>query len=138
MVTEKAEGLSDSSKKKNLSEKRYLPRWAVANRLLYQLENDNKMHESSSRDISCTGASFTSAQELPLNKKIKMKIYLSEDNTIDVQGEIIWSKSLEAQHLIGVIFSNTSQKVQDLILKHAFEIKKEDVIKYWFQGWSNK
>src|SRR3989338_3354870 len=129
MVAEKTEGVNAHAE----SDKRYLPRWRVANRVTYQLENENKLHESNSLDISCTGACFSSAGQLPVNKKVKMKIYLSEDSVVNVEGQIVWNKPIEAHNLVGVIFSNTSQKVQDLILKHAFEIKKEDMIKYWFQ-----
>ena len=119
-------------------EKRYLPRWQVANRITYQFENENHAYESSSRDISCSGASFFSAQRLPQNKKIKMKIFLSENNIVNVEAQVVWNKPAENQNLAGVVFSNTSQKAQELILKHAFEIKKEDMVKYWFQGWENK
>jgi c-di-GMP-binding flagellar brake protein YcgR len=141
MVAEKKENSNDKeiTKEQDGADQRYLPRWAVSNRVLYQLENDEKTHESSSRDISCTGACFTTPSNLPLNQKVIMKIYLSSDTPVKVEGQVIWNKSVNGgENLVGVTFSNTSQAVQDLILKHAFEIKKEDMIKYWFQGWNNK
>ena len=141
MVTEKQDSNNSNKVKQSLSEmeKRYIPRWEVANRILYQIENEKKTHESSSKDLSCTGACFATPENLPLNKKIKMKIYLSEDIAVKVEGQIVWNKPGSAnENLVGVTFSNTSQEVQELILKHAFEIKKEDMIKYWFQGWNHK
>ena len=120
------------------ADKRYLPRWQVSNRVLFQLENDKQTHETTSHDISCTGACFASAKPIPVNKKIKIKIYLSSETVVAVEGQTVWSRLEDNQNLVGVIFSNTSQKAQELILKHAFEIKKEDMIKYWFQGWNIK
>jgi c-di-GMP-binding flagellar brake protein YcgR len=119
-------------------EKRYLPRWKVANRVVYQLENEDKTYESNSCDISCNGASFVSAQRLPVNGKIKLKIFLSSDNVVSVEGQVVWSKPAEKLNLSGIMFANTSQKAQELILKYAFEIRKEDMVKYWFQGWNTK
>ena len=140
MAAEKQENTEDNKLAKDQGpDQRYLPRWAVSNRVLYQLENDEKTHESNSRDISCTGACFTTPVNLPLNKKVKMKIYLSDDTSVKVEGQVIWNKSVNGgENLVGVTFYNTSQTVQELILKHAFEIRKEDMIKYWFQGWNNK
>lgn len=140
MAAEKQEN-SDQNKitSEQGTDHRYLPRWAVSNRLLYQLDDDDKMHESNSRDISCTGACFATPGNLPLNQKVKMKIYLTEETAVKVEGQVIWNKSVNGgENLVGVTFYNTSQAVQDVILKYAFEIKKEDMIKYWFQGWNNK
>src|SRR5689334_3945545 len=99
MVTEKAENSSNGNKirKSSEMEKRYLPRWEVANRILYQLENEEKTHESSSKDLSCTGACFSAAQSLPVKKKIKLKIYLSNEVAIKVEGQIVWNKPMEGQ-----------------------------------------
>jgi hypothetical protein len=139
MAAEKQESLDGNKLTKENDDQRYLPRWAVSNRVLYQLENDEKTHEGSSKDISCTGACFTTPDNLPLNRTVKMKIFLSEEVTVKVEGKVMWNKSVNGgENLVGIIFHNTSHAVQDLILKHAFEIKKEDMIKYWFQGWNSK
>ena len=55
-----------------------------------------------------------------------------------MEGQVVWSKFWQDQNLAGVAFSNLSQKAQELILEYAFEIKKADMIKYWFQGWNTK
>ncbi len=119
------------------SDNRYLPRWEVQNRILYKFNDESKVRECQSKDISCAGACLLTPERLPKNKKIKLTIYLNDDKYIEVQGHIAWTKVQGNEHLVGISFYNTNEKDQELILKYAFEIKKEDVIKHWFKGWNS-
>ena len=119
-------------------EKRHLPRWEVANRIIYLFEDEDISHETTSRNLSCSGACFVASSPLPASKKIRMKIYLSESTVVIVEGRVVWSKSSPEETLAGVTFTNTSFKVQEMILEHAFEIKKSDLVNYWFQGWGHQ
>jgi len=83
------------SKKFNGSDKRYLPRWEVENRVLYRLDNESNPHEGQSKDISCTGACIRTKSKLSPQQKVKLTIYLSEASSIQVEGEIVWNKSSE-------------------------------------------
>ena len=47
----------------------------------------------------------------------------------------MWSKQENQYNQIGVIFFNTSSQAQDLILQHAFEINKEELMKHWYKDW---
>ena len=122
-------------KEYSYSEKRHLPRWQVANRVIYLIEDEAVSYETTSRNLSCGGACFVTALPLPVSKKIKMKIFLSGGSVVLVDGQVVWSKSLPEEHLAGVIFTNTSFKAKELILEHAFEVKRTDVVNHWFQGW---
>ena len=115
------------------TDKRNLPRWEVANRVLYLLDNEPSAQETLSVNLSCAGLCLTTPKPLPVQKKIRMKIYLSEGTVVLAAGYIVWSKTEKGQNLAGVSFSDISPKAQDLILEHAFEIKPEDIkVKYWF------
>lgn len=120
------------------TEKRHLPRWEVANRVTYLLENEGEAQETRSVNLSCSGLCLTTANPAPLHKKIRVKIYLSEGTVVLAGGHIVWSRPENGQNQAGVSFSEISAKAQEMILEHAFEIKKEDVVKYWFQGWEGK
>ena len=119
------------------TERRYLPRWEASNRVIYRCESDKSKHEGKSRDVHFAGASLYVDHPLPPNQKLKMTIYLSDNDTVDVVGKILWNKELGKECLIGVQFFEVSKEVQDTLLKYAFELKKEDLIKHWFEGWNS-
>lgn len=115
------------------SDKRYLPRWQVKNRVTYRFNGDIAHHEARTRDLSCAGASILSP--FPITQKLKMKIYLFEDDSVEVEGQPVWAEETRDGHLTGINFLNTSTDIQNKILQYAFEIKKDDVVKHWFEGW---
>ena len=119
-------------------DKRYLPRWEVNNKVVYRLGNQREAHECTSKDISCTGACLQSEIHLPKNSKVDLTIHLSPKSSINVQGHIVWNKDAEGKFLAGVVFENIPAASQEMILKHAFEIKKEDLVRHWFSGWTKK
>ncbi|OGX18626.1 MAG: hypothetical protein A2Y04_03690 [Omnitrophica WOR_2 bacterium GWC2_45_7] len=117
------------------SDGRYFPRWQVQNRVLYQLENEAQMYEGSTKDLSCAGACLCVDKEIKLNQKINLTVYLSDKERVTLTGEVMWSKQENQYNQIGVIFFNTSSQAQDLILQHAFEINKEELMKHWYKDW---
>ena len=116
-------------------DKRYIPRWEVDNRILLQAEDDDNVKECRSRDISCVGICLFTPQEISVNQKVRLTVYLSEATQIQVIGTILWTKKTADGNLVGIIFEDTKPETQDLILDYAFEIKREDLVKHWFQGW---
>ncbi len=117
------------------AEKRYFPRWQVKNRIVYHFEGQDHFHEARSRDLSCAGVSLVSQFPLTKEQKLKMRIYLFEDKTVEVEGCPVWVKETEEGYLSGVHFTNSTAEIQNKILEYAFEIKKQDVVKHWFEGW---
>jgi c-di-GMP-binding flagellar brake protein YcgR len=118
------------------TEKRHCPRWAVVSRIFYQLNGDTTIHESQSVNISATGICFTTPELLSENTRIKMNIFISGERVLPVGGQVIWSKSENGRHQAAIRFSDISSRSQEMILEHAFEMKKEDMVNYWFQGWN--
>src|SRR6267142_2588789 len=118
-----------------MRDKRYLPRWVVNQRVLYQKENEPFYRECRSKDIHCEGACISPTEGLPLDQKLTLTIYISEDVAVHVQGKVLWAMNLPQQNLVGLQFSNVSQKVQDMILQYAFNCNKEAMRKHWFEGW---
>ena len=140
MVDQSPKSSKQSSKAKAPSEsdQRYLPRWEAENRVLYRLDKEAKPRECTSKDISCGGACLKTKEQLSPKQKVKLTIYLENDVSIQVDGQIVWQRPQDGQNLVGVLFANTSQKAQDMILKYAFEIKKDELIKHWYSGWEKK
>ena len=124
-----------SDQDSSYDDKRYIPRWEVNNRILLQTEEDNNVRECRSRDISCVGICLSTPQELSVNQKVRLTVYLSEATQIQVIGTILWTKKTTDGNLVGIIFEDTKPETQDLILDYAFEIKREDLVKHWFRGW---
>ena len=117
------------------ADKRYFPRWQVKNRVVYRYEGDFNFHEGRTRDLSCTGVALFSKFSVVIPQKLKLRIYLFEDDHVEVEGNPVWSKETTEGHLTGINFVNTSTEIQNKILQYAFEIKKNDVVNHWFEGW---
>jgi hypothetical protein len=119
-------------------DKRYLPRWEVKNRILCVPEKDAPVQECESRDISSLGACLSTQENIPIDQKIKLKIYLTEKRSFDVDARIKWKKTTAEGYSIGVIFEDVTPEIQELILSYAFEVKRDDVVRHWFRGWEGK
>lgn len=122
----------------NASDKRYLPRWEVKNRVLYQLDNDHTTLEGQTKDLSCMGACFLADRTFSPDQNIKLTIYLSRGTYIHLSGKIIWCRPTDGRYEIGVSFPEIPEDDRELILQYAFEIKKEDVIQHWFKDWDGQ
>lgn len=120
-------------------ERRYLPRWEVRNRILFQLENSTRVNESVTKDLHAAGTSFFSKHAIDPKKTVKLTIYLSPDVAITVKGHVAWSKALgKDENLLGVEFDNINEKVQDKILEHAFELSDDALMRSWYKNFMNK
>lgn len=118
------------------ADKRYIPRWEVDNRILYSLNRERKERECRSKDLSCVGACIHTRENIPEDQKLKLKVFLSENTCFDVEARILWKKSTQDGYALGVAFDNITPEVQELILTYAFEVKRDDLVKHWFDGWA--
>ena len=120
------------------SERRYLPRWSVKNRLLYKLEDDSQYRQGATYDLSATGTCIRIPDYLAQDQKIKMTIYLSEAETITVDGVVQWAHEQGKEMRAGVQFLDISEDTQAVILDYAFELHPDTVVKNWFKGWEKR
>jgi len=116
-------------------DKRYIPRWEVQNRVLLQKDEKVPAQEAVSRDISCVGICVELKEDVQVNQKINLTIYLTDSVSIKVLGSVLWTKKTPQGILAGVIFEGTKPKTQQTILDYAFEIKRSDLVNHWFKGW---
>ncbi len=127
----------DPNRKGAQKDQRYIPRWEVNNRILYQLPDEENAREARTRDLSCAGICLQTDQDLGEQKKVRLTIYLSGKKSIQVDGQIRWTRKTSQGTMVGVIFENIQPEDQELILDYAFEVKKDDLVKHWFQGWDD-
>ncbi|MDO8580646.1 MAG: PilZ domain-containing protein, partial [Candidatus Omnitrophota bacterium] len=74
------------------------------------------------------------------DQSVKLSIYLSESTIVHLDGKVKWCKSSQAQgheRLVGVLFTNVPEKIQDLILEHAFELNRAKLVDHWFKDWKS-
>ena len=120
----------------NDDDKRYFPRWAVENRVLYQLEDKPSTFKAHTKDLSCAGACLSTHEELLPKTRIKLTVFLSSEQTIYLQGIVCWTRHSENSHSqVGVTFENVPARVQEIILDHAFELNPQALKNQWFKGW---
>lgn len=131
---------NDTQKIEETSEadQRYLPRWEIRNRVLYSLDSDQYPKEGRTKDLSGTGVCILTRENIIPHQKIQLTIYLSEGTMVKVQGNVVWVRPSTIENQLGINFREISDDAQELILQHAFEINKSEVLKHWFNGWDAK
>ena len=123
---------------RDVMDRRYFPRWAVENRVIYTVESSKTPQEAKTKDLSGAGACLWVKEPLELNQKMKLIIYLSENVTVRLNAQVTWAKQCGNQNYAGVSFYNTSLQAQDLILEHAFDLDREQFVQHFFKGWDVK
>lgn len=119
----------------NADEKRYLPRWAVRNRILFQVDENEDYHETWTKDLSCAGLCAETCLEVKQDQEIKLTIFLSEEVFVTLSGKVAWTAEKSGKPTIGISFYNTDLHTQDLLLQYAFETKEQRNLQSWFKGW---
>ncbi|MBF0484016.1 MAG: PilZ domain-containing protein [Candidatus Omnitrophica bacterium] len=121
------------------SDDRYLPRWEVENKVLFQLDDSIGIHEAATKDLNCSGACIRSDSDFHADQKVKLTIYLDDNTPVTVHGNIRWIKNSNRNRVnekeIGISFYNTPESAQDLILQYAFELNERKLANYWFKDW---
>ncbi len=118
-------------------DKRYLPRWKSRNRVKFVLPHGGDVEECETIDLSCSGVGLKVPRSLVPGQSLKMKIFLDRQNTIDVQGKVMWNRIVQDGRYVGVMFDRASLDAHEMILNYAFELNPDDVKKHWFSGWNN-
>ncbi len=109
-------------------EKRYFPRWSVNKRV--ELGEENGVHfRSHTRDLSLDGVSVFVFSNSPVRNRVQLKIHFANQESFDVVGRIVWSKSEPTHILLGIAFENLSKNAQELIMRRAFELTEEHFCK---------
>ena len=124
------------------SDKRYFPRWEIDKRIVYQLSHNPAEKEAQAVDMSCSGIRLLSEEPLLPTQKIKLNVFLSKVRVVTVTGRVVWIKHIAKYNKhskyneAGIVFDDIDQKTQELILEHAFTLKKNDLVDHWFKGWA--
>jgi hypothetical protein len=100
---------------------RYLPRWRVANRVKYVVQEGLTTEEGETRDLSCSGVCLKLSRLLLPGQNVKMKIYLQSKKAVEVEGTVVWNYLAPDCRLAGISFDNPSIKSQEMILNYAFK-----------------
>ncbi len=115
-------------------DRRYLPRWEVDNKIFFKKENEIMPHECRGKDIHCAGACIRTREEIPLNQKLNLTIYLADDiDPIHVRGRALWLRRQDNENLVGIQFDSVREKVSDIIFSYAFEYRRDELMKLWFK-----
>lgn len=123
---------------RSAADQRYLPRWNVKNRVKYALCDRDGINEGTTQDLSCAGACLKSEELLMPGQELRMKIFLDEENAVEVLGHVVWNRLSSDGRYAGVHFDTASPECQDTILNYAFEINPDTMVKHWFSGWNNQ
>ena len=118
-------------------DKRYFPRWEVAESVRYHLEGEDRFHVAQTRDISCAGACIAGDVHVAPNQMVKITIEIADGVKVKLNARILWVKDKDGEPQMGVTFQDTPDDIQDLILQHAFELDRDKFLKQLFKGWEN-
>lgn len=105
-------------------DKRYFPRWEVNKRVEFE-SRGGAVLRSYTRDLSLDGASIFVFGDPPEQHRIQLRIYLAEKEGFEARGRVLWVKLEPTHTLFGLAFENLRKKAQELITRHAFEVRKD-------------
>ena len=117
------------------SERRYFPRWKVDKEVIYRLSHLPAEKTARTIDLSCRGACILSSEPLLPTQRIALSIILNKAKIAHVNGRVAWIRHFPQQNEAGISFDEIDEETQNMILEHAFNFKKEDLVNYWFKGW---
>ena len=100
---------------------RYFPRWDVERRLIFNRGLNSSPQEARTVDLSCSGVRFRTDEDIETGQRIKMALYFSIDEPIDLTGDVMWIIHPSKFKDVGVRFYNTSDQAQSAILEKAFD-----------------
>jgi len=107
------------------SDHRYFPRWEVNKRVkYYRKDRGGDDFMSYTKDLSLEGASIFVVGHPPIRHQVRLEIHLTDKKSFQAQGRVVWSKVETNHELFGIVFENLSQKAQELIMQHAFELRE--------------
>lgn len=127
---------SDKSKDPS-NEKRIHPRWIIENSVMFQRESNPNSHEALSQNLSCSGISMLTTEKLHPGQKIHLHITLSDTESIDLTGKVMWIRRHGDRHRVGIHFVGIVEEEQTRILKFAFDVKHDNVVNHWFKDWNS-
>ncbi len=103
-------------------EQRFLPRWETQSKAYYSMGNKHGL-TTETKDLSMGGMCLQVAPEVHASQNLRLKIYLSNDVNFEAEGTVVWKRTtLDHRCLAGIAFEHLSERSQQLILAHAFEL----------------
>ena len=101
-------------------DQRDIPRWKTQKRAYYREEDAPTIFRTQTMDLSSTGVSVQAHLDIPLNQKIKLKIYLSEMLNFETEGTVVWKTIMpDNRCFVGVSFDPLPERTQNMILEYA-------------------
>jgi len=101
------------------SEKRKFVRFLISIPLKYAKIGIKKFVDSHTFDISAQGVGLITAEALPLNTPLNMRLWIPDNGeNISLEAEIVWSKQLDmSRYKYGLKLKNVQIKPVPLVLR---------------------
>ncbi len=121
-------------RKDGAHERRAVPRWPISNRVLCQLGGEDVPYECRSVNLSPCGVCLRSRRPFPQGRLVKLAIFLNDYLPVEVEGSVLWNGVEGDDQLTGISFQ-ADVALQGRIMDYAYERRKNDLVKHWFDGW---
>lgn len=122
-----------------MEEKRRFPRWTIAGKAFYKREGEKEAREGWSNNISCWGVSLSLPEEVKPNSELNLNIHLSDNlSPIITKGKVMWVSPVASgsgqPFFAGVRFDGLRHYDRDKIFSYAYQFRREEILKHWWQG----
>jgi len=72
-------------------------------------------------------------ERLPLNKVIKLNLFLSEDFILEIESWIIWQKVLDAYYFYGLYFTHIKDYDKEKIYQFVYKYFPQIISQQWYK-----
>jgi len=110
-------------------DKRYFPRWEANKRVEYH-NGEGVAFLSYTKDLSLDGTSIFVFGDLPSWDRVQLRVHLAGKDSFEARGRVAWSKPEATYKLLGIAFEGLGPEAQELITRHAFEIREDHLLVY--------
>lgn len=122
-----------------MDDRRRLPRWSIAGKVLYRKQGRESASECLSKNISSSGTCISLSEAIELNSEIDLDIHLGPGLLpIATKGKVRWlmpsMDSRDNPFLAGVHFDYLADEDKEKIFNYAFQYRRDEVTKRWWQG----
>ncbi|HTZ10807.1 MAG TPA: PilZ domain-containing protein [Candidatus Margulisiibacteriota bacterium] len=85
-------------------------------------------------DINFKGMKITLEEKLKKDAFVKLKLFLSEVLTFDLEAWVVWCSSIEGLHTYGLVFSSIDDLGKDKLYQFVYNNFPKQLTSQWWEG----
>jgi hypothetical protein len=113
--------------------RRRFVRWKINKKAKIKFVDKEEFFDCQIIDLSLKGMQIALDERLPLNKVIKLNLFLSEDFILEIESWIIWQKVLDGHYFYGLYFTHIKDYDKEKIYQFVYKYFPQIISQQWYK-----